>query len=347
VVVNKEQGIMVPTDVWNMHFLFIGASGFGKTYNILKVCFAASFNKYPLCVMDGKADPKLETLLTRIAKIFKLKMVVWNLKDASKAKYNPFAKKSRIELIDMISEIFDYSLKKKRADTNIYAGETRQWITLLVDFLINNNLGVSLENLATFTRFETLNAYLEKAGSYKKVEQRVDDFDETTEKKKKEKSRVQYREGPNGDLFHKFNDLMAVDSKQLNIMHNDFEELYINTKDVIGDTGISIKDFMTLGNQDIILFQLASTITNQSLEKLLLYDFMCLSDYNEQQRSLDHKKTVLIIDEAGSIFQDQAQTTDIMQQFRSKQIGLGIGFQERAGVERGGKEGLLESLINN
>jgi hypothetical protein len=53
-----------------MHFLFIGASGFGKTYNLLKLCFAAAYNKYPICVLDGKADGKLEELFKRVANLF-------------------------------------------------------------------------------------------------------------------------------------------------------------------------------------------------------------------------------------------------------------------------------------
>jgi type IV secretory pathway TraG/TraD family ATPase VirD4 len=35
------------------------------------------------------------------------------------------------------------------------------------------------------------------------------------------------------------------------------------------------------------------------------------------------------------------------QQFRSKQICLGFGFQDKAGLESGGKIGLMSSLINN
>jgi hypothetical protein len=53
-----------------MHILFIGASGFGKTYNILKLCFDAAYNKFPICILDGKADGDLEKHIGRIADLF-------------------------------------------------------------------------------------------------------------------------------------------------------------------------------------------------------------------------------------------------------------------------------------
>jgi hypothetical protein len=70
IIVNKEKNIMVPIDVWNMHFIFIGSSGFGKTYNILKLIFAAAYNKFPICILDGKADSKLEDYVKRICFLF-------------------------------------------------------------------------------------------------------------------------------------------------------------------------------------------------------------------------------------------------------------------------------------
>jgi hypothetical protein len=59
-----------------MHFLFLGASGFGKTFNILKLVFDAAYNKFPTCVLDAKADSKFEGYLRRISQLFNIEFKV-------------------------------------------------------------------------------------------------------------------------------------------------------------------------------------------------------------------------------------------------------------------------------
>jgi hypothetical protein len=56
--------------------MFAGSSGFGKSYNILKLCFAALYNKFHVCVIDGKADPKFEANLKRICSLFNVPLKI-------------------------------------------------------------------------------------------------------------------------------------------------------------------------------------------------------------------------------------------------------------------------------
>jgi type IV secretory pathway TraG/TraD family ATPase VirD4 len=74
---------------------------------------------------------------------------------------------------------------------------------------------------------------------------------------------------------------------------------------------------------------------------------MMMQHFNETEREFDKKKTLLVIDEAAAIFRNRDQPTEMAQQFRSKQIALCFGFQEKSGLEKGDKIGLLDTLINN
>jgi type IV secretory pathway TraG/TraD family ATPase VirD4 len=207
--------------------------------------------------------------------------------------------------------------------------------------------GISLENLAKFTVQETIVKCLSKAGADSEtIDGEVVKDDEGVVARRKKK--IIYKNTPAGDLYRKFNKLTEQNQSQLTILHNDFEELYTNTKDVISSSGLSVKDLMRVNpSGQILLFQFAPNITNKMIEKILLYDIEQLANYNEMQRNIDKKKMVLIIDEAPSILQDQDHVSEMSQQFRSKNITLAFGIQEKAGVEKDNKHGLLNTIINN
>jgi hypothetical protein len=144
------------------------------------------------------------------------------------------------------------------------------------------------------------------------MEESTDKFEDNEENTKKSRTHIHYKNNQAGELYRKFINLMSVNKHQINILHNDFDELYINTKSVIDPNGVSIKRFMkSTYTGQCLLFQFTTNITNRSIEKILLYDFTCLADFNEEQRAIDHKKTLLIIDEAASVFQDQEQATNM------------------------------------
>jgi hypothetical protein len=225
---------------------------------------------------------------------------------------------------------------------------------MLVDFLLlfPNLGGVSLENLAKYTVRLSIVKQLSLFGSDGEYDEddkssgaNVDSMGQTVIRKKK---KIHYKDNAAGELYRKFNDLNEQNRGQLTILHNDFEELYVNTKNVISSDGIAIKDFMRINaTNQILLFQFYSNITNKAIEKILLYDFQQLANYNEMQRRIDDKITVFIIDEASEVFQDQGQVSGMVQQFRSKRIALGFGIQEKAGLEKADKRGLLNTIINN
>jgi plasmid replication initiation protein len=65
----------------------------------------------------------------------------------------------------------------------------------------------------------------------------------------------------------------GYDENQLKIIHNEVFEMYVNTKEVIGADGISVKDFMRASKRgQILLFQVENNITNSNLSSILFYD---------------------------------------------------------------------------
>jgi hypothetical protein len=220
---------------------------------------------------------------------------------------------------------------------------------LLVDFLllVPELGGVSLENLAKFTVRSVIIKQLSADGAEEENDSVSAKIDAEGTPARREK-KIQYKNNPIGELYRKFNDLNEQNKEQLIILHNDFEELYLNTKNVISSDGVAIKDFMRINRTNqILLFQLYTNITNKAIAKILLYDFQQLANYNEIQRRIDNKITVFIVDEASEVFQNQSQISGMVQQFRSKRIALGFGIQEKAGVEKEDKRGLLNTIINN
>jgi type IV secretory pathway TraG/TraD family ATPase VirD4 len=72
-----------------------------------------------------------------------------------------------------------------------------------------------------------------------------------------------------------------------------------------------------------------------------------LQNFNEEERAVDHKKTVLAIDESPSLFKSAEHPSEMFRKFRSKEICIAVGLQEKASIEKDGKAGLLDTLVNN
>jgi ATP-dependent protease ClpP protease subunit len=66
--------------------------------------------------------------------------------------------------------------------------------------------------------------------------------------------------------------LNMLDLEQLKIIHNEIDEIQINTDGVVSESGFSIRDFMKANKNDVLLFKLHNVVTNHILERLLFYD---------------------------------------------------------------------------
>ncbi len=326
-VVNRKQKIIVPKESWNKHFCFIGNSGSGKSMNILGLIYAAATSRYPIIVLDGKADTELEKNIQQICDNKKLKLYVWNLENQKQA-YSPFKNKTRTQIIDMICTLFDYA-SQMQGNTHYYAMQTRQWITLLIDAIfllgekeIEPSKQISFQLLAKLSKYDYLENQLKHFRNNGKDDQK--------------KNAV--------ILLDRFD---RLESKQLTFIKSTFDELEANLGQTIKSNGIGISDIFQANSSKIVLFQLASNITNDYVSKILMSDITIMSSWNEQQRNIDGKQSLFIIDEASQVIQTKREVEVMAEQFRSKKICLAFGFQEKSGIETGNKKGLFATILNN
>lgn len=344
-VVNKVQGLIVPFEQWNKHFLFLGSSGFGKTYSILGLIYSACYKYCPVIVIDGKNDNTLLNNLKAIGYKFNYDFKVWNLDNANLNHYDLFKNKTKLMLIDLVLQIFDYAEKKKNEMTNIYASQTREIVTFIIEFLLDLNRPITLKNIVQLANFNENGLKLLSL----------------------ERGKV----NPNDEYFIHFNQIHnptatihaqitkrdywlsrfhATNKEQAKNVYNQLLELYSNLgKVVTNDNSFTIEDILKVNDKpQMVLFQMRKCDTNDLLAKIIMYDIDCYKDFNEVERNKDHKKTLVIVDEASSVFQSKEQIMMMTQQYRSKELCLGFGIQEKAGVETGlTKSGLLATLINN
>ncbi|WP_215825410.1 type IV secretion system DNA-binding domain-containing protein [Spiroplasma endosymbiont of 'Nebria riversi'] len=122
----------------NQHTLLIGTTGSGKTTTLLQIVkeLRVKFRETTI-IIDGKGDIDL------INKVKKLdpNAFIWEINGITE--YNPFANKDKVILADKMMSLFEFS-------EQYYQNLAHNYLLLLLDILLANNIAVTFDNLVNY-----------------------------------------------------------------------------------------------------------------------------------------------------------------------------------------------------
>ncbi|WP_158500835.1 type IV secretion system DNA-binding domain-containing protein [Spiroplasma kunkelii] len=133
---NNKYGI--PKTNLSQHTILVGTTGSGKTTTLMfLVKQLTQLFKQTTIIIDGKGDIDL---------INKVKQqdpnaFIWEI--GGTTKYNPFGSKNSVVLSDKIMSVFDFS-------EPYYQNIANNYLLLLLDTLLNNNIAISFDNLVKY-----------------------------------------------------------------------------------------------------------------------------------------------------------------------------------------------------
>nr|CAI94250.1 MOB-like protein [Spiroplasma citri] len=145
---NNKYGI--PKTNLTQHTLLVGTTGSGKTTTLMfLVKQLTQIFKQTTIIIDGKGDIDL---------INKVKQqdpnaFIWEI--GGTTEYNPFATKDSVVLSDKIMSLFDFSEPHYEALVNDY-------VLILTETLINNNVDLTLENIIKYFDISELKQLISK-----------------------------------------------------------------------------------------------------------------------------------------------------------------------------------------